>query len=196
MTPTQLDNQLRKALLLQKRERTTSHEYACVIAKIYEDALWKARLDAQGKRRYATWKAFCQAELGISHTWAYTLVGIVRHFTRKDVQQIGIAKLLHLVRVPTEERRRLLKLAAAGASFTRLRLEAYEARRRAGGLRPVEQLARPPLSRVAPPRNRDVLIVELRGWCERAATEPHLDDIVAVVKRALDRESKRPRTAA
>jgi hypothetical protein len=69
------------------------------VARIHDGDLWKTRLLGKDPQ-YKTFKAFCGAELGISHTHAYNLIEIAKKFTREQVEQIGISKLSIILQLP------------------------------------------------------------------------------------------------
>lgn len=77
----------------------------------FEGQLWKLRQDESGKPRYTNWKQFIVAEIGISHTFAYTLIAVTKNFDRQQVEALGMTKLDLILKAPEEKREKMIAVA-------------------------------------------------------------------------------------
>ena len=82
------------------------------IAKIYDEALFKSRLDDDGSPSYKGFEAFCAAELGMSHTNAFSLMDVAKAYTSEQVTKLGTTKLSLVLKAPEESREEILGKAA------------------------------------------------------------------------------------
>ncbi len=100
-------------------------ELGVEVARIHDGELWKTRMLGPNPQ-YRTFKAFCGAELGISHTHAYNLIEVAKKFTREQVEQLGVAKLAIIVQLPPDKQAEALKNAdkASKRDLERLAAEA------------------------------------------------------------------------
>ena len=87
------------------------HALGFALLNIYEKKLYTQKT-ADGKPVYDSWTKFCSKEVGINPRYAYRLMDISIHFTKKDVAEVGVSKLNLIVRVPEEKRKALLEKAA------------------------------------------------------------------------------------
>jgi hypothetical protein len=119
-TEADLDEAVRKVHELKLVASERMWELGAAIKHIFDNELWKQR-STDGVPRYKTWGQFCEAELGITHSYSYKLMDVAEYFTREEVKQLGATKLAITMRVPKGElRTRMLKAAQDGASVADL----------------------------------------------------------------------------
>ena len=82
------------------------------IARIYDEQLFKSRLADDGKPVYKGFEAFVVAELGMSHTNAFSLMDVAKAFTSEQVAKLGTTKLSLVLKAPDESREEILGKAA------------------------------------------------------------------------------------
>jgi hypothetical protein len=122
MTPErELDTVVKRVLDLKSRTADALWELGEEIRKLYESQLWQRRTNDDGQQKYKQWATFVEAELGISNTYSYRLMDIATKFDREQVRAFGPTKLSMTLRVPDEEREKMLRAAAEGASVSQLR---------------------------------------------------------------------------
>jgi hypothetical protein len=100
---------------------------------IFKDDLYTQRVDAAtGVPRYKSWNQFVIGELGMSAQQAYKLMNVSLAFTRKQVEEYGVSKLKHLVRLPEAERNAMLEDAAKRLPESELAKEVRERAAKSG----------------------------------------------------------------
>jgi hypothetical protein len=104
---------------------------------IFKDNLYALRVDAAtGVPRHKSWGQFVIGELGMSTQQAYKLMNVATQFSRKQVEEYGISKLKHLVRLPEAERNELLEDVAKRLPESELAKEVRERAKKTGGAAP------------------------------------------------------------
>lgn len=84
------------------------YEMAKAIRRIHEKELWRA----DGCKSFRT---FCKT-IGLSHTFAYSIMGLVEKFTQEQIQQFGRKKLEVIAQADPARRIELLVDAEEGAT--------------------------------------------------------------------------------
>lgn len=178
-----LDRLLRSVRASKKQEAAAQWQLCQAIARIHGEDLWKMRMRADGRPAYATWKQFCDAELGISHYHSYGMIGVARSFSHALLAKHGITKLVLAARVPEGDRSRLLHLIECGANVRCLRDEVAA----------VNRMAKDSNSEIVVPITQaaDELRVELYKWCTRAAKHRGLARLLSRVQAAMAPEQAR-----
>jgi hypothetical protein len=97
-----LDEAVTRVKQLKRNTEVSIWELGTEIAHIHDDGLWKTRMLGPNPQ-YKTFKAFVNAELGISHTHAYSLMEVAKKFSRDQVEQIGVSKLAIIVQLPPDK---------------------------------------------------------------------------------------------
>lgn len=121
ITPTQqLDASVRRVHELKARTADSLWELGQEIRRLYEGNLWQYRVQ-DGQQTYKQWAVFCEKELGLSNTYSYRLMDIASQFTREQVRDIGPTKLSMTLKVTNEDRVKMLRAAAGGATVSQLR---------------------------------------------------------------------------
>lgn len=121
MTPVQqLDVGVRRVHELKARTADSLWELGQAVRELYDTGLWQYRVQ-EGVQCYKQWAVFCEKELGISNTYSYRLMDIATQFSREQVREIGPTKLSMTLKVTNEERVRMLRAAADGATVSQLR---------------------------------------------------------------------------
>ena len=115
-------------------------QFGQAILKCFEGDLWKQKRDANGQPLYKGFYQFCEGELGLSGRYCYSLMDIASNFSSQDVAEIGVAKLGIMVRLPEEQRVKLLDEVRNGVSYSQLssevkKLQAESGPREAGDSR-------------------------------------------------------------
>jgi hypothetical protein len=120
-----LDEAVRTFKAKKKNAEVSIWELGQEVLRIHDGDLWKTRLLGKDPQ-YKTFKAFCAAELGVSHTHAYNLMEVAKKFSREEVEKVGVARLSIIAQLPPEQREQALNQAAAGEKSKR-QLEADKA---------------------------------------------------------------------
>lgn len=107
----ELDNAVAAFKQKKRNAEASIWELGVEVARIHDGDLWKTRLLGPNPQ-YKTFKAFCGAELGISHTHAYSLIEVAKKFTREQVEQLGVSKLAIIVQLPPDKQAAALNGAA------------------------------------------------------------------------------------
>lgn len=114
-----------------KRQAVVSYwELGRAIYDIYEGRLYTQRTDDKGAPKYKSWTQFCHAELGMAPQHSYKLMDVAVSFTKDDVEHVGVAKLGIMLRLPPEERDKMLAQVKNGMPLSKV---AQEVRKLAGG---------------------------------------------------------------
>lgn len=137
-----LDSCVEKIRELKQQAAISIWDLASEVQRCHDAGLWKRRLRQDKKKSlYASWKDFVQAELGMSHTHAYSLMKVSQTFGKKDVEAVGTTKLRLLVEVDDPKvRRKLLDKAKSGASQRELKRSVAEAKGKASKEKPKESV--------------------------------------------------------
>ena len=108
----ELDKLLEKFRALRKQFGVTGYDIAVVVKQLHDTEAWKLRTKSEkGDRAFQTFPQFVQAELEISRSHAYYLVGVASKYTREEVAEVGASKLRWLMRLDGEAHTRLLEAA-------------------------------------------------------------------------------------
>lgn len=118
-----LDASIGRVVELKRNAERSIWELGNEIRTIHDGELWKAR-QADGKAKHKNWKAFCAAELDMSHSHAYRLIDVATKFTREQVEKFGVTKLTIIAQLPDAEREAALRGEKDGASAKKLKREA------------------------------------------------------------------------
>lgn len=86
------------------------------LSTIHKVRLWRRRTDANGRQAYKSFAYFCQAELGISNSYAFELIDVSNKFDAKKVVEFGVSKFVYLLRAPKVAEATILRQIEAGAS--------------------------------------------------------------------------------
>lgn len=105
-----------------------SYTLGMQIKELHDTDMWKVRSDEDGRPAYTNFKKFCDAELNMSHTWAYNLIEVATHFDKGAVKQLGTEKCNLLLAAPEDNREALLEEARNGLSKRELQRKVKEAR--------------------------------------------------------------------
>lgn len=114
-----------------------SWELGSKIKDLHDVDMYKVRLDDEGKTAYKNFKEFCNAELGMSHTWAYNLMDVVANFDQGVARQVGPEKLKLLLKAPEDNREQLLEDVRNGMTKRELQRKIRETARPAATPTPV-----------------------------------------------------------
>lgn len=116
LTVAELDASVTAIRFLRKGAEKSLWELGESIRDNHERGLWKLRMK-EGKVAYTNYRRFVEAELGMSHTMAYSLIEVATKFTREDVAEVGVTKLAIIAKIEDPEKRsRALEGAKNGAS--------------------------------------------------------------------------------
>lgn len=111
-----LDADVKAIIDLKQQTAICMWDLGAAIKKNYDREFWKLRRNENGGAQYRNVKQFWAQELGISHTYAYSLMEVSKYFSKDDVKKIGTTKLALILRAPERKRAGLLKAAKGGAS--------------------------------------------------------------------------------
>lgn len=103
------------ALIEVKTLRSTANgsvwDLGAKIAQIHDGQLYKARKGDDGTSfKYKSFATFAEAELGISHTYAYNLIDFSKQLTRDQVALFGPSKALLYLKAPDATKPTVLEL--------------------------------------------------------------------------------------
>lgn len=73
-----------------------------LITIIYQNKLWRLRLNEKLESAYSTWSQFCKAELGMSEAHALKHQQVYANFDSETVERLGFAKCLVELHLPAE----------------------------------------------------------------------------------------------
>lgn len=120
-TQEQLFEESKDRILTYKRELTErGYDLGLELKRQHEEELWKVA-------GFKHFRAFVES-VGVSHTFAYQLMKIVKDFSREQYVELGPKKLAILGKVPESQRKGLEEKAKGGASSTDLSREASKAK--------------------------------------------------------------------
>lgn len=71
---------------------------------IFDNKLYKKRLDAEGNAIYSSWDQFAETELNLSGARARAFMDVARDFTEEHVVTLGVEKLRTIRRLPPNRR--------------------------------------------------------------------------------------------
>ncbi len=94
-----------------------SYDLGVELADNFTRKLWLQRRTPEGKPAYSSWKDFVAQEVPIAEGYTYKLMGVTRRFDRNAFREVGITKLLFMIRVP-EDDERLVDIMSAAPSMT------------------------------------------------------------------------------
>jgi hypothetical protein len=115
-TVADLDESVERIRTALKATAMSTYDVGEAIRDNYERELWRLRTGDDGKPSFASFQKWCNEEVGISHTWAFTLMDVAASYTRDDVAAIGTTKLTLVLKAPEPVRAKLMEQARAGAS--------------------------------------------------------------------------------
>lgn len=81
------------------------------LANAFEAGVWKARLDGDGKPAYTGFADWVHQRFSLVPQYARKLMIVSKHFSEKQIREIGPTKLDMVLRVPAELREELLEKA-------------------------------------------------------------------------------------
>jgi hypothetical protein len=96
------------------------------ILKCFKNDLWKQLKDEEGGVRYTNFYRFCENELGLSGRYCHSLMDIASSFSADDVAKIGVAKLGIILRLPEQDRDKLLIETRQGIPYSELSVKVRE----------------------------------------------------------------------
>lgn len=100
-----------KVRTLQREGVEVAWEIGKELFNLYENKLWTQMQDDKGKPVYKDWSTFVSKEFGIVSAYAFKLMDVASHFSKKQISEVGVTKLAMIVRVPEQQRAQLLEAA-------------------------------------------------------------------------------------
>ncbi len=119
-TERDLDRAVAKVLRLRRDAASSIWELAVAVREVSESSIWKLRRDETGAPKWTSWGRFAVEELGVSPAYSYQLIEVAKTFTRAEVDEVGIKKLIVSLRVSHHDRGDILAAARAGESVSEL----------------------------------------------------------------------------
>lgn len=132
-TEGQLDDAVKRVQTLKGDAAASGWSLGAAIQDIYQRGLWKLRVEKNDKGkvkpRWASFEAFCNAELAMSPTQARTLMDVSQNYTEAQVRAWGTTKLGLVLSAPPEDRPRLQARVEQGAGTAEVRDEVKKVKR-------------------------------------------------------------------
>jgi hypothetical protein len=107
---TDLDEAVGRVIKLKSMTSISLWALGDELRQINEKQLWKLRT-VKGKAAYTSFDQFCDLEAKISHTYAYSLIGISTRFNEEEVKEFGTSKLTLMLKVADEDLPKVREIA-------------------------------------------------------------------------------------
>ncbi len=129
-----LDDAVVAVKALKVEASQSVHALGRAMARIHDAKLWSLRT-LDGRARYTSFEQFVRSELGFTTKNAYALMALASEYSADDVARFGSAKLTLVLQAPPEERPRIEKQIAEGASTRAVEREVRESKAKSGFVR-------------------------------------------------------------
>lgn len=130
-----LDQKVRDVFLLKAEGAVMSWRLGSKLLEIFDEQLWKQRVDANGKPKYLGFKNFVEAELNMNKNTAYELMDVAKNCNEEQVRQFGTKKMYLLQKAPSNIREEIMKDIESGASKKDVEEKVIGARKKEGTAR-------------------------------------------------------------
>jgi hypothetical protein len=132
----QLDEAVKNVQTLKGNMASGGWALGAAIQDIYKRGLWKLRGEVNDKgkfkARWASFEAFCNAELSMTPQHARTLMDVSSNYSEAQVRAWGTTKLGLVLSAPPEDRPRIQQRVEEGAAASEVRDEVKKTKRKKG----------------------------------------------------------------
>lgn len=117
-----LDDAVSKLVEIRRGAIGLQWDFCTELKRIFDEKLWMHRKGRDGKPRHKAWNAFVSQEIKITPSYSYQLMDIAKNFDREQLSELGVKKLVMMLRLPDEQRQNLLS-NSEGQSADQLRAQ-------------------------------------------------------------------------